>query len=420
MMIQYRPLLLVVYGIVILYYTGLLILMTTNNLPDNLIFINVDFYTYYAGSILFSQNQSMYDGQMTASLLRNYELIYIDGYNYIYHPLIAIILSGITTIVSPQQAGLLWYITNLVAFIIAIYIFIQVLHSNPTSRLYRDYLVLSLLFIPTAYSFFVGQINPLLMLFMGLSFHAMKSEKMRLSGVLWGIAIMLKIMPALFILYFIATKKFTSILYGLATVIMLNFITIILFYQDLLSFVDILLSSSNQLNPHPANQSLGAFIARLLTTNIYSHPMANIEIIAKALYYVIVLILGLITFWIIYQHANKTKISSLLGFNLIFIVMVLISPLSWENFYILLVLPLITFIRYWKQLSLIIQSAIVVAIGLIMMQRIWAIYGNNPESFLWLKSYTLLMSCGFYGAVILYIVNIVLLMTADDIHDKIH
>jgi len=55
-----------------------------------------------------------------------------------------------------------------------------------------------------------------------------------------------------------------------------------------------------------------------------------------------------------------------------------------------------------------------------MMQRIWAIYGNNPESFLWLKSYTLLMSCGFYGAVILYIVNIVLLMTADDIHDKIH
>ncbi|MCU0480236.1 MAG: DUF2029 domain-containing protein [Anaerolineae bacterium] len=361
----------------------------------------------------------MYDGHLTANLLNNKGLIYIEGYNYIYHPLIAIFLSPITTLLTANQTGIFWYLTNLIAFITTIYLIVKALHHNQAYS-FRNYLVMGLIFIPTAYSFFVGQINPLVMLCVVLSLHNTIHSKVRLAGFFWGISIILKIMPILFILYFIATKKLTIILYGLLTIIILNFITILFFPDAFLNFIHILLMGSNQLNPHPANQSLGAFLARILTTNSYSYPLLNAKELAQMIHYGMIAIGIISTFAILYQYANKTKFSSLLGFNIIFILVVLISPLSWENFYVLLVIPFVSLISYWQHLTRPMRWAIIVAIGLIITQRGWALYGSDPELFLWLKSYTLLMSLGFYGAFILYIVNIALLIQGYNIHDTTH
>lgn len=91
-----------------------------SDIPFSLPYSNVDFYTYYAGGKLFSQQQNIYSSELTNALLTAQELPYIQNSDYIYPPYMALLLSFVAGI-PPRVLAFVWGILNLAGLALSVY-----------------------------------------------------------------------------------------------------------------------------------------------------------------------------------------------------------------------------------------------------------------------------------------------------------
>lgn len=386
-------------------YGSLAILMVVEP-PETFRFVNVDFFTYYAGAALFAQGKNIYDARPTEALLKEQNLIYLENSNYIYPPYTAALLSIPATVLPPRILGLLWYIASLIALAGALWLLLRLTAQTQDRReligKWRDWLILALLFVDTNYSYYVGQINAIVLLLLVGFLYCLQRKRPVLSGILLGIAILIKVAPAIFLLYLLVRRETRALIVSIVTVGSVVLLTLPFLAGQMVNYIQVALPDSTRLNAHTANQSISTFFTRLFYRNEYTFALFDSPTLVRIFSIAMGLLLLSLSFYTVYRSNQHSDKANSLSFSLFLITMVLTAPLAWENLFIFLVVPILLLLYSWRQLTN--ASRIIVIVGLVLLtvQRIWAPYGLTPSDYPALRSLTLLMSLALYGALLLF------------------
>ncbi len=218
-----------------------------------------------------------------------------------------------------QIAGPVWNILSLLALILAIY-FSKKLFNVKTNLVWLIF-IFTLPFFPTKFNLGNGQINAFLLFFVVLSFYLYKNHP-KLSAGLLALAISIKLLPVIFLGYFLLKRDYRQILYTVFGVF--GFFAITLLYlpwSSQASYYGQIFFNAFPLGGKAVyyNQSLLGFLSR--TFQNYT----------ALLNYSLSLLLLIITF---------RRAKNILPF---FCLYLLLNPLAWQHHFIFAIPVIIYF-----------------------------------------------------------------------------
>lgn len=196
-----------------------------------------------------------------------YLLKFFDRYNYppaatiFFMPLTKIDVNTVEFIFTTLSVISLWLVVSMSLSVLTV-------HLHWTTRLLLFALVLKT--FPVKLTLVLGQINIIILFLVIGSWFMEKRKKPLLGGMLLGLATAIKLTPGPLVLYFLIRKRWSFILWFLATVVVLNLFGIAFFGWPMTQYyytvhLPVLLSETtpDMLNLTYMNQSLLALLGRL-------------------------------------------------------------------------------------------------------------------------------------------------------------
>lgn len=165
------------------------------------------------------------------------------------------------------------------------------------------------------------------------------------SGALFGFATALKLFPALVSLYLLTQRRWRAlVLMGLAFVACTAFSFAVVGPADFWTYVyEEAPSNSARYVVFPTNHSLWGMTSRLLIDNRWVEPVVDAPQVAQGINITLCgLVVGVLTLGL-WRLPNA--FSQDMGFAAVCVAMLLLSPLTWQNAFVLLVLPLGVLLR---------------------------------------------------------------------------
>ncbi len=391
-------------ALIVLVLLSAFVLVMAFDFPVTVPYANVDFYTYYAGAVLFNQQQNIYSSALTGDLLNDLNLPYIPNSDYIYPPYMALALAPFVDIGGRVLAAL-WGFLNLAAFAISLYWLADLLtESIDVARVFWGFLLLGLVFPPTLYALSVGQVNMIVLALVIGAFRWDHHDRQRIAGIALGAAILIKVAPILLIVYFLARRRWQTTLYTVLTGALVVLITLpatldynVIYVRDVLPFL-------STLQPHPVNQSLNGFFGRLLTDSVFADGWVSTPDLARTVTLAASAALVGWSFWAVVrsQHRHPADMPrNLSTYLLLLLISIIVSPRAWENLYVLVVAPVLLLIFGWRTSPRSVRILTAAAVALMLIQRVWAFHGESPQLSPQLAAFPLVMSLGLYGALCL-------------------
>ncbi len=289
-----------------------------------------DFTAYYTAARLITYGKSPYDA--TARVLEAQSLGLREDRPYIYLPPLAIMIIPLA-LLPPEPATLMWFWINVALLILSTMLIIRMLELH-RNRIYALALLIgALVSYPVIFSIFVGQVNVLLLMLLALAWYFARRGTDLFAGIMIATASLIKIFPLCIALYFLWKGRYRIFLYTLAALIVLIGISIAAVGLDPhLTYVKSVLPTQF-VKTHPLNQSLWAFIARILPTDQHDALLLwrLLSVSASAL-------LVLLTVLLV-PPGGKDWQALDLEFSLVVVSMLLVSTVSWVGTLTLLIIP---------------------------------------------------------------------------------
>ena len=272
--------------------------------------------------------------------------------NYNAHPPVSVLLGVPLALFSYRTAHLAWNLISLGLLGISLSLIIQSLRIeiSPLGILVLSAL-LSLL-NPLQQQLIHGQLNLVLLLLLTLSWRADRTVRPVLAGAALGIAVTIKVFPAFLLLYFLFRRDWIALLSAVTTAALLTLLSLPLLglrtYQD---YVTQVLPQVSVFRSHLINASLPAYWiklfegATLLNTEQRLQAVFHAPILAKVATAVSIgMILGQL--YLVTSRA-KNRDERDYAFGLAITAMLLLSPICWEHYFLLLSIP---FVLGWRDL----------------------------------------------------------------------
>jgi alpha-1,2-mannosyltransferase len=373
----------------------------------------IDFGAYYVAARVLNAHGELYQpdvARAAASAAGN-----VHATPYIYPPFWATVIRPLA-LLPYITAEITWMGLNYIFLVLSVTILVRLLELPST--IIVPITGMSLL-LPAVYdTILLGQTSLLItLLLVGALACSVVSKVQRrndvIAGVLLGIAIAIKVYPAVMGLVFMIHRRMT-ILVALAITIVLTTLFGVFFgggWSNTQQWVTNVLPSISVMTPFPSNQSLRAVIERFFSFNQFQvpvlakdnfltitlTPLVDNAMMGTAIGYIgIAFILGVsVVRMIAHTRIEPAKDALLVNFALSIIVMLLITPVVWDLYLVHLLVPVLVLGRYAYMASgqrLIILSACL----LLMLQRYWRwvlLYIQSP----WL------MLFGFLSVLVLWL-----------------
>jgi hypothetical protein len=328
--------------------------------------------------------------------------------------------------VSLEAAQRIWYAVNLMVLICAAWI---LFHSIGQLTIRHFILILLIIFLlpPFYNTLLLGQVNLILLLLITGAIWASRkpSPAPVLAGIFIGIAASIKLFPIalgfIFLSYRRISALFLTVISGVSMTVLLSLIltgwenTRMYLFNKL---PDLLMNMTN----YPSNQSVRAVMARLFSENVFSFPVISADhgitvrvkpiLNAPAFGWVLgsagaLVVLMVTILMIVKRSRDHPERSSLLwDFALLTTALLLASPLIWDHYYVLLLIPAVALHNSAYFSSRRIRLLLMAALLCIVLQRYWTrftLYFVSP----------VLMMFGFLGIFLLWI-TLVYLTTQED------
>ena len=244
-----------------------------------------------------------------------------------------------------RPALLLFSITGLLALGVGVGAFF----SDEDRMTRRDFILAGLLiafsFFPVYYSLYMGQVNALLFLCMALVLYFARRGRPWHAGFFIAVAALVKIFPAVLIVFFAAKRQIKPVVAAIMFTILLGAVSLTVCRPSLyVTYLTQVLPRQTDGGAYYRNQGLGGFFARLLTHNDYVNALTNSPALARGL--------GLLTgaFVLLVALAvaarrGKDRLKFDLEFGLCLVATVLALPKSWEHYGVLLLLAYLAILR---------------------------------------------------------------------------
>jgi hypothetical protein len=282
----------------------------------------------------------------------------------------------------------LFVILSLVSVFVIVFVSLKLINKAVLKNSFYIFVGFTLLSFPTKFTLGMGQINLIAYDLLLLSFYLLQKKRDRMSGVLLGLAILLKPIFVFMLLYYLA-KKTWKVVSIACLVILLSSLSVLLIYGlPIYSYyINAVIPQLFNLGGREIyyNQGLTGFVSRLTPDLQLRKVLPTLLSFVLAGY----LISNLI-------RNNKRELAN---FSLSLIILILIDTWSWQHHFVFLIFPFILIaVRLIKSkskfnLMLLVVSYLLVSINI-----------KNPLAFSFFPV-NLLLSHVFIGTVMLLILH---------------
>jgi uncharacterized membrane protein YhaH (DUF805 family) len=192
-----------------------------------------------------------------------------------------------------------------------------------------------------------GQFGSLMLVLVIAAWLALQRQRLRLAGVFLGLAISVKLLPLLLLVYFVAIGTWRVIRWVAATVLMTSLITwLVLGTEAWRSFViDGLLGEAGFWHATEGNYSVMGAVAHIVEGRPYLPPLVSAPYLLLPLTSIVLIVL-LALAW----RAWRTTTPEL-GFAIACTFMLLASPVTWQHYLLLLLGPLLVTVQRLRDLG---------------------------------------------------------------------
>ncbi len=258
-----------------------------------------------------------------------------------YHPPFNALLFVPFTFVPYAGSILIWSALSLVLYFGIGYLVLRELQIS----LPRHWLILliglMLCWYPFQMHIALGQVSMILIACLIIGWVLLRHNRPLLAGGMIGLACLIKLFPGLIIFYMIVRRKWYAAGAAIATLLVGGGVTVLLVgIDDLLYYVQQIAPENVAVHgPFLTNSALNGTIRRLFSDGRWVRPIVAAPQIAMMLYLLVSLMLvGFLTYRL--WRLPTTQRGEDSAFGLTCLVMLLMSPITWQHVFPLLFLPL--------------------------------------------------------------------------------
>ncbi len=348
-----KPLLYLLIAYTLIYFIWKILFPMFSQRPD----LGTDFTAYYAAGKFVLNGENIYRSS------DNHTVIYLSEEEqntwglhrkeispYIYPSFLAIALSPLT-LMNFQNALLVWKIFSLLFFILNIYLLFKCLKL----KFEINFSVVLILFIfftasATMENFLSGQVNLLLMSLILFSYLFNEKGIYSAAGLFLACAILIKLIPAVLLLYFLLRKDYKTFLYSIVFVfVILLSVNIFISPYDL-DYITNVLPAVSLNKPELNNKSYLVWWKFIFNDNDFVKPLTNLP--SSPIIIFITTSIALVTAVIVKFRKNiKAAVSenNFYLFAIFLCLMLLLNPYLQIPHLIFAFVPLAVVIGFYKE-----------------------------------------------------------------------
>ncbi|KPJ58079.1 MAG: hypothetical protein AMS15_09240 [Planctomycetes bacterium DG_23] len=308
-----------------------------------------DFAWYYYGAKVSARGGDIYDSGVLREAARaagEPEDLIEHGFRFTYPPFFAIIMRPFL-LISHAQAYILWLFINHCLYVLAIILCVAALRERVGFFEVAAIAFCALNFNPVFRNFLLGQINVVTFLSLAAALYAFKRKAEGSAGALLGLAAMIKVLPALFVLYFFYKRRWKVVIWATLTLIVLLGVSVALLgIRPHQAYILRVMPDLARGRGTASNQSLAGFFNRLFGYDFEGEPIFHNANLAHILSQAGALFFLLLSFLIARGPSQNDHSTWNLEFSLFVLTAHIISPISWEFHLVWLMLPVITLIHF--------------------------------------------------------------------------
>jgi hypothetical protein len=266
------------------------------------------------------------------------------------HPPASVLLAIPYGLLDYPRATLVWNLFSLAAFGASLWLTGRALGVEAQPWAILPALTLLLLCNPLRQQVNQGQFNPVLLLLITGAWTAERSGRSVLAGTLLGAATAFKLFPGFFFLYFLLRRRWTVVASGLAALAAMSAVTLlILGPQTYGSYLREVFPAMSTYRNWWSNASLAGFWVKWFNSGAvstvtdpglppYLPPVAARP--ALALSGFVLSAAAVLLLWARAILRARSRSQRDLAFGVTLTTMLLLSPVSWDHYFLLLLLPI--------------------------------------------------------------------------------
>lgn len=296
----------------------------------------IDFKAYYIAAHMLRTGRDFYDVELQTDEVLARGLPLNESF-YIYPPLLAIVFLPLTAL-SIQTAAQLWFFMNLVLYGVALILICRSLELSRFTSVLPLLWILAFLFPPALFTLYKGQVNIAILLLLALTYWLYRRGLEPAAGVALGLAVMIKVIPVLLLLYFIWKRKSVLSLTAVATIAAIGLLGLLIVGPGPhATYLTEVVPSLAEPRPNPSNQSLGGFFSLLLIRNVYADYIMHSPALWKALTLSLslALVAGVVA---VSGRRDRGRESTELEIALVIATMPLVTNIAWVDLFVIVII----------------------------------------------------------------------------------
>lgn len=261
---------------------------------------------------------------------------------YVHLPLFAVLARPILSFPFPVTTTIL-LVVNVAAIVLSLFLILRLTnHTSGLRWLCGAIIALSFCY-PLRYGLRLGQTTPLVFLGITSLYYLNRYGHQKLSGLLLGWIISLKITPILFLCYFLIKKRWSVAISTVITLLAIVMASVILAgWESNLAFLNNIMRLSTLSLASWNNQSIDGVMLRWATgaRHLYDWHLLALPGALKAVKYAVLACVGLLWLGALLKARNReSDRGNLLAFSLTIIISVMFAPIAWSHYLLFLLFP---------------------------------------------------------------------------------
>jgi Glycosyltransferase family 87 len=240
------------------------------------------------------------------------------------------------------DAFLLWSMLSLAAFTASLWLIARQLSIRVSSWSLLPFVSLLLVWYPFRDQVTQGQINLVLLLMVTVVWAAERSGWSWTAGVILAAATAVKLFPGLLFAYFVLRRQWRVAASAVATLVVITGVSVVVLGPEAYYayFVDVLPASGHWLSNWHNNSLVGFWFKLFDPASVGGviTPLWRSPIMARVGALVSCAILVSIMMWVIVRAKNRSDLDQTFGLTVT--AMLLVSPITWSHYLVLLMIPL--------------------------------------------------------------------------------
>lgn len=227
-----------------------------------------------------------------------------------------------------------------------------------------------LLSSPLAHQIVLAQLNLLLLLLFTIAWRLERANQQAACGAVIGLAAAIKVFPIFLFLYCLAQRRYRALLAGAATLIVLNGLSLfVLGQQTWEDYLTVVMPDVGRFRAAWVNASITGFWSKLFDSpNPAVVPVYTSPLLAKGL--IAVSSLALIAAFLWHARRAATTPQRDCAFAAVVMVALLLSPIFWHHYFVILTLPLLILWR-WLPATAAVRVGLCAAVVILSINPWW-------------------------------------------------